>query len=70
MRRCEFDGFDWFGVFVVIVAIAFFALIGLSVNSAIDSNKKYMKDCMADGHKEYECVAMNRSSDTFLIIHQ
>lgn len=46
-------------VFSFIVAVTFFIFVGTyCLYQSVKDSDHYMKECLADGLKEYECVGM------------
>lgn len=46
-----------------VALIAFLIAIGVSSSRA---QQELMKQCLADGHKKYECVSMLRSNTSYV----
>lgn len=46
------------GFIVLIVFLSFIGLLGFAAVSEVRESNRMMAQCMADGHKEYECHSM------------
>jgi len=60
----------WIGIAGLALAIAGIAWIGALVERDARYEQKLMADCLADGHKEYQCVSLLRkpSSDSTTVV--
>ena len=53
---------------VIAIIVALIALMFTALYAAGSKRQKLMEDCMQDGHKEYECVAMLKSNESYPIV--
>lgn len=58
------DHLGWILAFLI-AGIVFAVVIGVREN--IDQANRFIADCVADGHKQYECQAMWRAGDSHMV---